>query len=657
MAEFFRSDCASILSDMKHIEKRLQHKRRLLIGLPTSSRYAENQSLPESLLRDDDVFYGALRAFVEECFRALNVEMGHAAAENDLESLDSWETLYSQLDSFTSWQLYHLTKIITGGSVNFAQTRSQMKKIVKEYIRNLLNNRMVKAREFEFSRLISQLHREAHNTGENHVIFASQSHKDAAYKVIYGLNDMTSESLFAMYRKLRGVQASPPLLRPKKSSWTRDRLADRIRSISLRMLSELGEGEALQEPLAKAMAVASLSLTVFLGHKDYSLPEFHQFSPKIEALHNEIIKAIWSLDKVRISELKTLQVLLDPNAKLPSRSLRTAIRNLLTMYLYESSEMDAMPKSLFETLAIINKDSRSVKKRYSLEKEIDNDIECILAVSAHVKQIVWDLLPEKGFDLDFKIAYMEDLEDCDNGDIYYDNGREPELDALQSSNLVESVGESKITSSKCSTPTPMEGGISPLVTPNATLISDSVVRRTNAVSTDGLGFTDTIQESISLIGSRNIKLNQVESYGNTELLNSCNFKPEVADTTDSEKISEFCPPVSSHDDTKHMFKENMDQNQYLAIQEVCDENSKVAYSLIGRVLEGIAEAENLNLDWTDVSYLRGKKSTLESQVTENAQPFPYEKVRASVIAEAVRDLMPSFSKSGMKKLNELMGLP
>ncbi|KAL7176814.1 hypothetical protein ACSBR2_030204 [Camellia fascicularis] len=182
------------------------------------------------------------------------------------------------------------------------------------------------------------------------------------------------------------------------------------------MLSELGEENKLQEPLAKAMGVGGLWTKLIQGCP--FVTQFQQFSPENEALQNEIAKAIWLLKEVRFLELKNLQLLLDPKAELSNRSLRTAVKNLLTEYLFECSDMDTIPDYLLETLSIIN---RTAPYRFFSKEEKEEEVEHVLNVSSQVKQILWDLLPEYEFDQDFADAYMEYLEESDDGDDYDDS--------------------------------------------------------------------------------------------------------------------------------------------------------------------------------------------------------------------------------------------
>jgi hypothetical protein len=49
----------------------------------------------------------------------------------------------------------------------------------------------------------------------------------------------------------------------------------------------------------------------------------------------------------------------------------------------------------------------------------------------------------------------------------------------------------------------------------------------------------------------------------------------------------------------------------------------VAYNLIGYLMEGLARKEGLDLDWGDISYLRGDKSSKENQGSELVFSFHF----------------------------------
>ncbi|GKA65110.1 hypothetical protein Tco_0764817 [Tanacetum coccineum] len=78
--------------------------------------------------------------------------------------------------------------------------------------------------------------------------------------------------------------------------------------------------------------------------------------------------------------------------------------------------IDDVPKCLLKALAITKKSYEPPYKHFT-EMKIKEDVECILNVSASTKQVMWDLIPEHELDLDleFADAYMEDLENSDDG--------------------------------------------------------------------------------------------------------------------------------------------------------------------------------------------------------------------------------------------------
>ena len=105
--------------------------------------------------------------------------------------------------------------------------------------------------------------------------------------------------------------------------------------------------------------------------------------------------------------------------------------------------MDLIPEYLLEAIFEINRCQSS--SRSSVKEEIEEEVECLLCLSAQTKQIVWDLNPEIDVDLDFSDAYMEDLEESDD-----DEEEEVELPqnckfrSCESSGLTESMGETNL---------------------------------------------------------------------------------------------------------------------------------------------------------------------------------------------------------------------
>lgn len=546
--------------------------------------------------------------------------------------------LLSCLDALTNKGLFLLAMLLTRGSVNFIKTRPKMKKVIKESIPRVLRNQNNNVQKDLFTQL-SQLLRDPQNVQDHclTLLFPTcDSHHASAIKILERLEDLPSETLLAMHRKLRGVPAVAPRLQRKRHGLSRRELIYKVRRNIEKMLSELGEGKDMQAPLAKALAVAGLSLKLTPGYSNSFVQHFNLFSPEVKNLQNDIVKAIWLLKtKVRAPELKTLQLLLDPDAKVPNGCLRTAMKKMLTEYLFECSDLDTIPKSLLEALAIINRSSRSTPSGCLLKDEIEEEVECILSVSAQMKQIVTDLLPAHEFDEDFSDAYMEELEESDDSggddDGYHDeNDDDGQYDKddvvsggghqLQPRNIVSSRTYSidlDNLEESCSEFAPMDSKPS-ISSPNGSCGSTLCLEKNNVdgmlneeigwFEVGNMGKFETSRGNgfpphIPPIG----RLNNVFIKGN---------KPEQCTTVDSGNShlpsSNFCSrkvEFTSSGKDSHT-------NMYLGIQEVCDEMSMVSYNVISCMMEKFAQEEGLYLDWSESLYPRGDYRSQEYQGIE-----------------------------------------
>ncbi|XWS35312.1 hypothetical protein CRYUN_Cryun21dG0115100 [Craigia yunnanensis] len=248
------------------------------------------------------------------------------------------------------------------GSGKFEKTRCRMKKVIRESLPRCLSS---ENHDHKQKTTITQLYKVVNdpqyfrNNTVKPMTSTFQFHHAAATHVLDGLEDLPFQTLIAMDRKLRCLKRVPQLQTCEQSK-KRKQLIMKVNKTAKRMLMDLDKVGKLREPLAKVLAVADLSLKLTAGCRNTSATSFHQFSPEIISLQNDIVEVIWILKtKVRFPELKTLKLLLDPNVDISNRSLRGAITNMLTEFLFECSDMDTIPKSLLETLSFINKDSRS----------------------------------------------------------------------------------------------------------------------------------------------------------------------------------------------------------------------------------------------------------------------------------------------------------
>lgn len=510
------------------------------------------------------------------------------------------------LDDMTNNGLYLLAKILTGGSFKFDKTRRKMKRVIKEHLHKALRNQSTNSHRLGIRKQIFQFLKDPHNFRENcpfPLTITFQSHHPVVNKVLGGLESMPSQALKAMHRKLRGIPGMPQL-KPRRTGWSRRGLIERVRKISLKMLSKLGKGDVLQEPLAKAMAIGDLSLNLKFGCQNASATEFLQLSPEMEELQNDIRKAIWLVEnEIKFSMLKNLQLLLDPNADISNGSLRFAIKKLLTEYLFECSDLDTVPKSLVDAIAFINRSSQGMPHRFLSKEEKEEEIECVLGVSAQMKQIIWDLLPKQELADDYADAYVDNLEESDNGDdelmgLPYSC----RLYSYNSNSLAESIGHTQLFD--CKLPT------SVVVNEN---VCSSPCWESKVPNTpiDQVG----TQYSRSMIKAE--PLDSISFVSATKGYGTGTYSEGEESKIGSSNPLDFSPLDFSNDEAKIMqpkFMNNMQcktRNGYLAVQEICDETSLVAYDFIGHLLNEFVKTDGLDLDRLDELYLRGGKSILE----------------------------------------------
>ncbi|PQQ02208.1 uncharacterized protein Pyn_34688 [Prunus yedoensis var. nudiflora] len=122
---FYQTDCESLWSQIKRQEKQIQLKRRWLLGLPTSKSeqkklercdFLNNTCLPESFLREDDMFYETVKSSVDTAFGACDIEGGNRVFQDDMNLLDApyvSGALSSCLDDLTNKGLYLFAVILT----------------------------------------------------------------------------------------------------------------------------------------------------------------------------------------------------------------------------------------------------------------------------------------------------------------------------------------------------------------------------------------------------------------------------------------------------------------------------------------------------------------------------------------------------------------
>lgn len=669
--EFYVSeDVKSLMSQFKDQENRLRIKRRWLAGLPLTtkeeksilgSKSKSNRTLPESLLREDDVFYETIKSFVERGVNGLKKEKEQQAHSKNMLPLNLPNDvgyLSFLLDYMTNKSLCSFADILTDGSVDFEKIRWKIKKVIKDYLR-----KMIASPNDDLYEKLSPLLKDPCSFRRSPLKLldpSSQSNEAAVINVLDGLDKLPTCALVAMHRKVRGIQGYIPQVTSPKLGWRRDKLISLLKKSCLEMLSKIGEGGESKELLIKAMGVAVLALKLILGNQ--YVTELRKFSPEVEVLQMEIAKAIWFLNRrVRFPELKKLQLFLDPGSKLKKRSSRSAIRNLLTDYLFECSDMDNIPGGLLEALAVINKKSRSAPLKYFSKEDIEKEVECILSVGAHTKQIVWDISPEHEFDLDFADSYMEDLEESDDDEDYVNDyiKNEPPNNSRFCSNEqhgpLESIAES-ISTNFTTEPHNAQDFCSPSTQNRIFKAEFDSMQFTgiNSVDSAGAFSSSSLKTKVldipSMDGSQRY-IQNTRSFGETP--STC-FSPRSFNGHFVMKEEPINYSESNFSCRDIIDKKRIDGKPFLAIQGASDETSMFAYRLLGHMMDEIAQIEGLPLDLDDVAYLRcGEANWTEDRVAVEKSSCDKD-CYGSVIIPLVEQLWPSFPQSVKNKLEELM---
>jgi len=577
------------------------------------------------------MFYESVKTHLEDALGAHRSEQENDIPKGDMDfiqTLNLKRLISPLLDNLTTKGLYLLAMIVTGSSFKSEITRCKMKRVIKDSLSSVLGRKSHHNHLDTCKQIFSLLNNPQNFRDRCEPLGAlrSLSYHAAAEKVLHNLQNLPSQTLIAMRRKLKGVKAPVPQLQPRKHGWARDHLIKLVKKISMEMLSKLDRETELQEPLAKAMAVADLSLKLTTGSHNIFSKDFYQFSPEVKSLQSDIMNAIWSVKKVTtVPELRNLQLLIEPKATISNRCIRTAFVNFLTEFLFECSDMDSVPKSLSQTLDVINRGPNNgglhnvlFKKKY-----IEDEVDCILNISALTKQFVLDLLPDDEFDKDFNDAYMEQLEESDDSDSDEDGGSQLQediqlgngFDSIDTCYEAESIGDFvPFEFLSCTIKIEENVSSSPLT------VSDrlnSCSERLQSNTCFSVNLESEFHNTPRNMSSDQCQGERTEHFS-TFMADKNNYSSFVSpDRELDEKVVKINHLFESDTkiaatDTTNLFsgekepvptKYSACENQYLAIQDACDKTSMLAYSLVGRMLHEFVKTEGLDLNPSKSLYL------------------------------------------------------
>ncbi|XP_006660409.1 uncharacterized protein LOC102720903 [Oryza brachyantha] len=352
--------------------------------------------LAESFVRSDEVSCEKSIAHVERCFGFKCEEYNHHIVQDGLQPLKLQQgrdgSLSPQgladmrriINKLSNEALQAVANIATHNKVSFKKSRPVMKKVIEDHLPQYLTNL---GNENDMSQLSHVLTNPFSYRSDSVNITTPLSPKllSSINQALKGLDNLTAQALIAMRRKLNGISFTPeidfaPHINRKKS------IVTVIRNQYKKMISKIGEGGDLPKNLAKALSVMNLFRKQELKCMDISQVEFYPFSRKVVFLQNDVMNAIWSIQKLKKGDLKLLGPILHQGSKDEALS-KTTLRRYLMDCLFECDE-GALPDEALRTIAFCNRMSACQKVELT-EQRKDVEIEGVLNVSSSLRALVY----------------------------------------------------------------------------------------------------------------------------------------------------------------------------------------------------------------------------------------------------------------------------
>ncbi|XP_073013916.1 uncharacterized protein [Typha latifolia] len=671
-------DGKKLWSLMWHKEDVLDKKRRWLQSTyansdgnqtrPKRPKFLTNMHIPHSELRSDEVSYENVRINVEKCFGSfhwkhhlvqdyLHLFDMHIMESDSQDKSNFLKAFSSKVDDLNNNALCSVANIVTNNNVSFEKTRPRMKKIMKDYLPDFFQHLNSSTGPMLMHQL-SQIFSSPCNFRDKPLRLltpVTPSLLSSIHNMLERLEEMTSQELVAINRKLRGV-AVVPQFPPVHSSYNKDFLMERVRRRCNKFVSALKEGIDLPKELAKALSVMLLSLKQKLRCVDISMSEFFPFSPDILGVQNDILKALWSLSQVKPEELNLLHPQLDPNAKVPRKTFRKVLRKYLMEYLFECDEINITDEAQ-SALAFINRRSRRRPRMFAKETR-EEEVEAVLNMSCQLKIVIASLFPDHKKEEECAIAYLpalgsdsesgiNDFEVCENSYAFKSSEcQHQQVYGSCSNDLVEATGDSKPASSASTTI-------------NGTLPSDLPVASRFIIGqhNDIKAFDSCPQESKDIYPRDALRRIESRRGMTHEALNdvvtNVTKKPRLEYDVHIKGFN--CPDES--EDLHPQNDPRSNRNSEIVVQEVCDETALFAHRLIGLMLDKFLQVEGREVDALTSFYLRdGSSSAVDLQANEGSLNVSKENIMGQILIHAVDDVAPSLSKS-IERVKKLMELP
>uniref|UniRef100_A0A0E0EPA8 Uncharacterized protein n=1 Tax=Oryza meridionalis TaxID=40149 RepID=A0A0E0EPA8_9ORYZ len=349
-------------------------------------KFLKDVYLAESYVRSDEVSCEKVIAHVEKCYGFRSDGYSHHIVQDGLQLFNPQGLADMQLiiNKLSNEALHSVANIATHNRVSFEKTRPAMKKIIEDHLPQYLANLHDENDVSQLSHILTNPFSYRSNSLNitTPISLKMLSSIDQALNV---LSTLTIQALVAMKRKLDEVSFTPKFSFVPRIS-RKAHMVTVIRKECNKMISRVGESGDLPKNLAKALSVVNLYRKQELKCMDISQAEFFPFSKKAIFLQNDVLNAIWSIQKLKKGDLKLLRAILCQGSN-DEMLLKTTVRRYLIDCLFECDEGD-LPDEALRAIALCNQMPLRQKIDFT-EQRKGAELEAVLNVSSSLRALVY----------------------------------------------------------------------------------------------------------------------------------------------------------------------------------------------------------------------------------------------------------------------------
>lgn len=406
-ADFTVEDANTVCELVHGNESLVVEKRRYLLSMLQGQdgrvkrvkrpEFMEELFLAESDVRGDELSCERVKIHVKRCFGLEQNVWNHHVVQDGEQlfklqkekdgslSPESLKFVHNTINKLSLEALHSVACIVNQNRNSVEKTRPRMKKLVKNnlpaYLADLDN-------ENNSYHQLSQILTNPSSYLSDCMSLATPVKPRLLSSLVQALGELDAlplQALVAMKRKLDGKSCSPRFELECQAS-TRQEIFKKVHRRCNKIISKLEEGCDLPTNLAKAMSVVNLCRKKELRCMDISLSEFFPFSRHVISLQNDVMNALWSLEKMRHDTLKLLHPMLcyGSKEKREHTKFRITVRKYLLECLFECDEGN-LPEKALQVIAFFDRMSRH--QHMLTEERKDVEVESVLNLSSNLRAI------------------------------------------------------------------------------------------------------------------------------------------------------------------------------------------------------------------------------------------------------------------------------